>query len=634
MKKRMASCLLSFIMAILFISGSAQAASFDEGEDFTGASEMAEETPAGRVGFYQPIYLDLPADELPEVFKEPVDRAGFARGSAAYRSAWDSYSSNYYYNLLNDNQRALWDKLDAMCYSYLTGNKTFTGRRRYTNLKAGLDLYYYMTESVLYTGLSENEARDLEYMFVVSNPQYYFLQTMLMDATQLGTGGYAYLTINETFANGDVRKSATQNVQSKINGYLAEVNKEPTPLLKEKRIHDLICENMLYDQNFGTTNQNKYNQTIYSVFFTDTTVCAGYSQAMALLCNAAGIDCVSVTSEEHEWNMVRLNGAWYYVDCTWDDNIADAEGLGSAYTYFNRSRQKFLSDTPYAVRNHTAESRWNGYLPDLIYDSGADKTNHGTIYVPSSSMAQPVIAASGDTATITSPSGGAIYYTVNGSNPSVAYTKARRYTGPIVLKGTSTVRAIAVRAGYFDSAVAIRQITPAYAATFNAAGGYIGKKSVQTQTKTVAYNQKIGKLPTPKRKGYAFLGWFTKRSGGSKIDASLAVKASQTYYAHWAKIKKIKNTAVSSAKSPSAGTLKIKIKKNSAASGYQIRYSLKKNMSSSKKKLISENSHTVKKLKKGRTYYVQARAYQKDSVSGKKTYGSWSKVKTVKIKKK
>jgi len=44
----------------------------------------------------------------------------------------------------------------------------------------------------------------------------------------------------------------------------------------------------------------------------------------------------------------------------------------------------------------------------------------------------------------------------------------------------------------------------------------------------------VGKLPTPKRGKYKFLGWYTKVTGGSKISSSTRVKSSVTYYAHWA----------------------------------------------------------------------------------------------------
>ena len=39
---------------------------------------------------------------------------------------------------------------------------------------------------------------------------------------------------------------------------------------------------------------------------------------------------------------------------------------------------------------------------------------------------------------------------------------------------------------------------------------------------------------------------------------------------------------------------------------------------------------TVKKLSRRKTYYVKVRSYK--TISGKRYYGSWSKVKTVKIK--
>ena len=75
-------------------------------------------------------------------------------------------------------------------------------------------------------------------------------------------------------------------------------------------------------------------------------------------------------------------------------------------------------------------------------------------------------------------------------------------------------------------------------------------------------------------------------------------------------------------------------KKVSGANGYEIRYSLKKNMKSAKKVTIKNAKTlkvTLKKLKKKKTYYVQARAYK--TVDGKKHYSGWSSKKSVKIKK-
>ena len=78
-------------------------------------------------------------------------------------------------------------------------------------------------------------------------------------------------------------------------------------------------------------------------------------------------------------------------------------------------------------------------------------------------------------------------------------------------------------------------------------------------------------------------------------------------------------------------TLKKKVK---GANGYEVRYSLKKNMKSAKKVTIKKAATlktTIKKLKKKKTYYVQARAYK--TVDGKKYYSNWSNKKKIKIKK-
>ncbi|MCL2115718.1 MAG: InlB B-repeat-containing protein [Methanobrevibacter sp.] len=73
-----------------------------------------------------------------------------------------------------------------------------------------------------------------------------------------------------------------------------------------------------------------------------------------------------------------------------------------------------------------------------------------------------------------------------------------------------------------------------YKLTWKANGGKIGIK--KTMTTTVKKGSKIGKLPsTPKRTGYTFTGWYTKKSGGTKINANTKPKRSVTLHAHWKK---------------------------------------------------------------------------------------------------
>ena len=69
-----------------------------------------------------------------------------------------------------------------------------------------------------------------------------------------------------------------------------------------------------------------------------------------------------------------------------------------------------------------------------------------------------------------------------------------------------------------------------YKVTFNANGG----KSSRSQMK-VDYGSSIKSLPTASRSGYTFLGWYTKKSGGTKVGSSYKIKKATTLYAHWRK---------------------------------------------------------------------------------------------------
>lgn len=79
-------------------------------------------------------------------------------------------------------------------------------------------------------------------------------------------------------------------------------------------------------------------------------------------------------------------------------------------------------------------------------------------------------------------------------------------------------------------------------------------------------------------------------------------------------------------------SMKIKLKKVSGADGYRVMYSTNKAFRKAVKKVTTKKvALTVKKLKKGKTYYVKAAAYKMDA-SGKKLYGKYSAAVKVKIK--
>ena len=99
-------------------------------------------------------------------------------------------------------------------------------------------------------------------------------------------------------------------------------------------------------------------------------------------------------------------------------------------------------------------------------------------------------------------------------------------------------------------------------------------------------------------------------------------------------------TAVAKVKPvPAKVTLKAKAGKRSAtlswtkvsgASGYKVYRATKKNGSYKRIFTTTKTKVVNKSLKKGRTYYYKVRAYK--TVKGKKIYGAYSAVKTVRAK--
>jgi len=90
--------------------------------------------------------------------------------------------------------------------------------------------------------------------------------------------------------------------------------------------------------------------------------------------------------------------------------------------------------------------------------------------------------------------------------------------------------------------------------TYNANGGKIGsKKFISTNIKK---GTKLKKFPsTPKRAGYAFKGWYTKKTGGKKVNVNTKPSKSTILYAQWKKV----SSSGSSSSSGASNTFQLKI---------------------------------------------------------------------------
>lgn len=141
------------------------------------------------------------------------------------------------------------------------------------------------------------------------------------------------------------------------------------------------------------------------------------------------------------------------------------------------------------------------------------------------------------------------------------------------------------------------------------------------------------RLPKPQRKGYTFEGWYSNSKLTKKVTIlKKGTTGDKKFYAKWSKIS-LSRVKISSVQNNSSKSMTVKIKKVSKADGYQLAYSTKLSMKSKKLVSFTGSSKTVKKLTKGKKYYVAVRAYKFDSAN-KKVYGKYTLIpKSVKIKK-
>ncbi len=161
--------------------------------------------------------------------------------------------------------------------------------------------------------------------------------------------------------------------------------------------------------------------------------------------------------------------------------------------------------------------------------------------------------------------------------------------------------------------------------TFHKNGG----SSVSKTTVEVTKNKAVGSLPTTKRNGYVFLGWYTKKTGGSKVTQNTKVSGNTTYYAHWLQIPKKPGLTVIYS---SIGDVKLTWKKVNGAKGYVIYRSTKKNSGYKKIKTITSSktlSYVDSGLKNGKTYYYYVKAYAKSG--GKTVYSTKSSIGQCKV---
>lgn len=364
----------------------------------------------------------------------------------------------------------------------------------------------------------ECESHDFEFTMTASG--IYNFRFYVMDKTS----GVYYMRVS---TNIQVSDKAYPSVGDIVNDAVKKCGKETDGSDYEKALwlHDWLLQQLDYDHSLKWSSAE-------SALTRKLGTCQAYESAYSKLLTAAGITNAETrdTYDGHTWNAMKLDGKWYQVDCTWDDTKDNYYNFDPTHLYFGLTdelmalahnghdqiytasgygtRSTSLADN-YFVRNGDAAKWARAYADRIQKNLNAGKTKFevstdNASYPPSISGIQ----------------NGIIAYALNQMTWKAGSKK-------VALRVAGTSTKLSFTAKYTDTVKRVRIV-------FAPNGGRVSSGS-----KTVICGKTYGTLPTPTRRGYTFAGWYTAKSGGSRIGSSSVVRTTrnQTLYARWKLVK-------------------------------------------------------------------------------------------------
>ena len=464
--------------------------------------------------------------------------------------------------------------------------------------------------------------------------------------------GYYFYKIRATFLYYDTAAEEKQ-VDSAVNSFLNSFKtsgKSDAEIIKG--VHDYICKKTTYAYEAADDPyNNKYAFSPYGALIKGKCVCQGYAAAFYRICKELGYGVRFVSSDSnwgcHAWNIIQLDGKYYIIDLTWDDEAMDSgdETDITPYYYFlvdyetSKSKDSFFNEhslessfynTDYFNEKYKSKFSDKCYYPDTEKRlSDCSVTLSSTSYVYSGKANTPKITVKDGGVLLKEGSDYSLSYS---SNTDTGLGKVK-INGIGDYSGTYSVRNFLIAPKKTESLSVTKVTDGTLELKWSYSGGNVSGWAVQKHEngawKNIAVSKECactvsGLNPAEKQKlrVRAYKKVFKRNIYGNESNTVICCTKPEKV-----RVKPLKLTG----RKIETNWKKVK------CTGYEIQYSTDKNMKNARKKRVTGASNltkTVKALKKGKKHYVRVRAFKKYKVNGKtKTvYGKWSLKKSVKVK--
>lgn len=159
-----------------------------------------------------------------------------------------------------------------------------------------------------------------------------------------------YTVAPQYLMTGSTLKKARKEFEAEVDLILAGITEDMTEYEKELYLHDTLAARIIYQESSNAHNA-------YGALVEGIAVCEGYAEAFQYLLHRVGIQSFIITGDAggpHAWNMVCIDGTYYHVDLTWNDQKSDLY-----HSYFNVSDDVIKKDhainaTAYALPSCTS----------------------------------------------------------------------------------------------------------------------------------------------------------------------------------------------------------------------------------------------------------------------------------------
>lgn len=252
-----------------------------------------------------------------------------------------------FFIVLNFRYRSIEKKINSqspeLSEDYYFNQLTYKEQLLYKSIRDAAKIRSEKTDILPYK-FSENEFIRSVKAVNFDNPQFFYLD---FNSVDLYCDNYKTVVYMDYFTSEAETSKMNMEMEAVCAAAEAVASKFESDFEKTVAIHDFLTASCTYiNQNSNENYENLH--TSYGALVDKKASCDGYSSAFKILLNRCGIECIiaegTIDGLPHLWNIVKQNGKYYHIDCTWND--ADVDSLSSLlfHGFFNLSDRAVLQD--------------------------------------------------------------------------------------------------------------------------------------------------------------------------------------------------------------------------------------------------------------------------------------------------